>query len=92
MSEDGPLARLAVALASDLGTDVFLRSPMPWKCPACQMPIRHSDDEAAPRPGVRYRCHVCRLELVLDRETDKLTEAPSRTDRDTPPPKLPSDA
>jgi hypothetical protein len=23
-----------------------------------------------------YRCHICRLELVLDEETDRLTVAP----------------
>jgi hypothetical protein len=36
--------------------------------------IRHHDAE--PRYGVVYRCHVCRLELVLERETNKLTVAP----------------
>jgi hypothetical protein len=47
---------------------------MPWKCPACQTQINHDGD----RPEFRrvYRCHVCRLELVLDAATDKLTVAP----------------
>ena len=49
---------------------------MPWRCPACQSPIRHSDVEARPRPGVLYRCHVCRLELVLDLTGELLTLAP----------------
>ena len=47
---------------------------VPWKCPACQTEIRHDDD--APNPRQVYRCHVCRLELVLDGLTDKLTLAP----------------
>ncbi len=49
---------------------------MPWRCPACQAEIQHTEGEARPRPGERYRCHVCRLELVLDRATDRLTIAP----------------
>jgi transposase-like protein len=44
---------------------------MPWKCPACQNQIRHTGD----RPELQqvYRCHVCRIELVLDPLTRKLT-------------------
>jgi len=45
---------------------------MPWRCPACQTHIRHSETEATPRVGVIYRCHICRLELVVDAETQKL--------------------
>ncbi len=33
---------------------------------------QHSEHESRPRSGVRYRCHVCRLELVLNLETDTL--------------------
>jgi len=80
-----------MALDSELGPEVFWQ-PMPWKCPACQMPIRHSDIEAAPRPGATYRCHVCRLEFVLDLSTNRLTVAPMRTDPGPPEPKLPSEA
>jgi hypothetical protein len=29
--------------------------------------------------GALYRCHICRLELVLDPDTRKLTVAPIRT-------------
>jgi hypothetical protein len=47
---------------------------MLWKCPACGVDIRHHDAE--PRYGVVYRCHICRLELVLEREALKLTVAP----------------
>jgi len=49
---------------------------MPWKCPACQEPIRHSELETHPRHGVSYRCHVCRLELKLDPVTNILAVVP----------------
>jgi transposase-like protein len=49
---------------------------MPWRCPACQTPIHHHDIENAPRPGARYRCHICRLELMLDRQTNRLQVTP----------------
>jgi hypothetical protein len=41
------------------------------KCPACQTSIQSDHDLLSPRPGVIYRCHVCRLELVIDPVTDK---------------------
>jgi len=47
-----------------------------WKCPACTLSIAHSEAETEPRPGVTYRCQVCRLELILDEATDKLSLAP----------------
>jgi hypothetical protein len=47
---------------------------MPWKCPACEMTIRHDAD--IPLPRQVYRCHICRLELVADPKTGKLTLAP----------------
>ena len=49
---------------------------MPWRCPACQTHIRHSETEATPRAGVIYRCHICRLELVVDNDTQKLRVRP----------------
>lgn len=49
---------------------------MPWRCPACHMPIRHRENEDRPREGVVYRCPICRLELVLDAETGRLSVAP----------------
>jgi hypothetical protein len=49
---------------------------MPWKCPACSEQIRHAPEEAAPKGGVVYRCHICRLELILDAPTGKLTVVP----------------
>jgi hypothetical protein len=50
---------------------------MPWKCPACQTQIAHDGDR--PEPKRVYRCHVCRLELVLDDATQTLTVAPLPT-------------
>jgi hypothetical protein len=55
---------------------------MPWCCPACRIPIRHSEVEERPRPRTLYRCHVCRLELVFDPATEKLTVAPNPDEDD----------
>jgi hypothetical protein len=50
---------------------------MSWKCPACQTLIQHERDVSLPPvPGVIYRCHVCRLELVFNPVTKKLALAP----------------
>ena len=57
-------------------------SLMPWTCPACGIQIRHSRGEELPRTDRPYRCHVCRLELVIDERTNTLTVPPS-ADRDT---------
>ena len=51
-----------------------------WSCPACQSQIRHSSGEDQPRLGKVYRCHVCRLELIFDRERQQLTVVPMRPD------------
>jgi len=49
---------------------------MDWKCPACATHLRH-DGEHVPSFGMIYRCHICRLELVIDQsQPDKLTLAP----------------
>jgi len=48
-----------------------------WKCPACQTQIRHNGD--MPERNRVYRCHVCRLELVLDGSTQTMTVAPLPT-------------
>ena len=53
---------------------------MPWKCPACQTQIRHGEHEERPRADTLYRCHICRLELMLDTSTDRLTVASMRSD------------
>jgi hypothetical protein len=47
-----------------------------WRCPACHTPIEHDTEVTTPRPGVVYRCHVCRLELAVDPESNRLTLAP----------------
>jgi hypothetical protein len=44
------------------------------------MQIKHSDAELSPRPKALYRCYACRLELVLDLETNRLTIAPFHAD------------
>ena len=52
---------------------------MPWKCPACQTEIRYDGDMPTHRRV--YRCHVCRLELVLDEQSLKMTVAPFEDNR-----------
>jgi len=44
------------------------RDDRPWTCPSCRHPITHGD--TTPRSDVRYRCHVCRVDLEFngDRE------------------------
>ena len=56
---------------------------MSWKCPACQTAITHDAAAAVPSPNTIYRCHVCRLELVVDPVTNKLALAPLES-RDRP--------
>ena len=53
-----------------------LSTLLPWTCPACSLAIRHALNESAPLPNIVYRCHICRLELVLDAVTNKLVMAP----------------
>jgi hypothetical protein len=57
---------------------------MPWSCPACHTQIHHAANEDRPRSNSLYRCHICRLELVLDPETDRLMIAPIREDEPEP--------
>ena len=47
---------------------------MAWTCPACSIQIEHEQDR--PLPKKVYRCHVCRLELVLDEHASKLVVVP----------------
>ena len=47
---------------------------MPWLCPACRTTLTHTHTE--PRPRVVYRCHVCRLELRFNEETNQLELLP----------------
>ena len=55
---------------------------MPWTCPACQNSVRLSHLETAPRPGVTYRCPICRLELILDPQRGRMVVAPLRGEPD----------
>ncbi len=48
-------------------------TPTP-KCPACETQIRHDGSE--PAPGRVYRCHVCRLELVVDKTSGRMVVVP----------------
>ena len=48
--------------------------------------IHHSELEPKPRAGERYRCHVCRLTLDFDAQTEKFIVAPFETDHVTEPP------
>ena len=52
---------------------------MPWRCPVCQTEVRHSALDEQPRVGL-YRCHVCRLELTFDRDTERMAVAPLEVD------------
>lgn len=60
---------------------------MRWSCPACRTTISHGPHEDRPRPGVIYRCYVCRLELQLNQEADRLelVPLPERSERDRKP-------
>ena len=53
---------------------------MSWKCPACSTQLRHSELDAKPRPGERYRCHICRLSLDFDARLEQLVVAPFEQD------------
>jgi len=44
---------------------------MSLRCPACFTEIQKQADELFPIPFAVYRCAVCRLELVLDRDASK---------------------
>lgn len=71
------LARVQVAIT--------IGSLMPWRCPACSTQIRHNEADATPKPGVVYRCYICRLELVFNPATNRLTVAPMHADEHAAP-------
>jgi hypothetical protein len=60
---------------------------MVWQCPACNTPIPLSDLERTPQRGVRYRCGVCHLELVVSEGNDAFVVAPFSGDADRRDPK-----
>lgn len=72
-----PRRRLSDTVQTDIGGLAVIRFTQQhsWNCPACQTWIRH-EHEPLPRPSVIYRCHVCRLELMLNTVTGKLALAP----------------
>ena len=47
---------------------------MLWTCPACNSEIHHEQDK--PLSRIVYRCHACRLELVVDETRDILVVIP----------------
>jgi hypothetical protein len=51
---------------------------MVWKCPGCQTSIRHNEVEDRPLLEKVYRCPICRLELMFDGHTEKMTVAAMR--------------
>ena len=56
---------------------------MVWRCPVCHTEIQHGEAGKVARPHARYRCHVCRLELVVNPETNVLTLTSLDDERDT---------
>ena len=58
---------------------------MPWRCPACRTEIRHNPADSHPDPDGEYRCHVCRLDLRFDVNTDRMEVAPFETDHHVAP-------
>lgn len=59
------------------------RVPTPWECPACRTPIRYHDYERVLSPP--YRCHVCKLQLVIQKVTDQLVAGPAKPHRGNKP-------
>ncbi len=53
---------------------------MPWHCPFCSTIIKHTAEEKIPRPGTRYRCHVCRVGLMYNPQLQKLINVRSDDD------------
>jgi hypothetical protein len=52
---------------------------MPWECPGCRASIRLpliAADDYVPRPNYVYRCHGCRLDLVLSADRQRMIAAP----------------
>lgn len=45
--------------------------PMAWRCPVCSRIIHH-DSDAQPCSRERYRCHICRVALLFNVETQRL--------------------
>jgi hypothetical protein len=52
--------------------DIDRQPLMPWKCPACDTPIRYEEYDRVLRRVPPFRCRVCQRELVIDKTTDEL--------------------
>jgi hypothetical protein len=39
---------------------------MVWRCPGCRLPLHQVGADRVAKRKVTYRCHVCRLDLVVD--------------------------
>ena len=52
---------------------------MLWRCPSCGAPLQPRKAEDQPGDGP-YRCHVCRLDLLVETNTHTLVLAPTRND------------
>ena len=50
---------------------------MAWRCPVCSRIIHHDDSDEPPRARARYRCHICRIELLFDVDTQRLIVRPA---------------
>jgi hypothetical protein len=54
---------------------------MPWRCPACRAEIHYYPaGPSFPDPHVKYRCHVCRLDLRFDPVLRRMEIAPFDVD------------
>jgi hypothetical protein len=51
--------------------------PMAWRCPVCSRIIHHDDSDEPPRARARYRCHICRIELLFDVDAQRLIVRPA---------------
>jgi len=70
---------------ADVGTLGYIRHcAMPWRCPACQTEVRHDSVSGPPRTGEKYRCHVCRLDLLFDSVTNHMVVGPLEVDDHVP--------
>jgi uncharacterized protein (DUF983 family) len=48
---------------------------MAWQCPACNNAVQYQDYKRV-LAGATFSCHACGLELVRDKNGDKLVAAP----------------
>jgi len=51
--------------------------PMAWRCPACSGIIHHDESAEQPSARDRYRCQICRIELLFDVKSQRLILRPA---------------